>query len=166
MKKLGGCLKSVRLSCSSFSFSFFFVFNNPLSSLLEDRYPCSTSTLNGRSEASSFPFPTFSLSHFMICGAISVMNANTSPRERYSRFSNLHRTREEKDRYVASCLPSIYIFSTAGLPKFSVLKIYSLNSQRLHIPPPRCYAVDAIVTSLDVVYALKRQGRTLYGFGA
>ena len=25
---------------------------------------------------------------------------------------------------------------------------------------------DRTVTSLDVIYALKRQGRTLYGFGA
>jgi histone H4 len=32
-------------------------------------------------------------------------------------------------------------------------------------PSPTLSAKRKTVTSLDVVYALKRQGRTLYGFG-
>ena len=39
------------------------------------------------------------------------------------------------------------------------------KSPRLSCSPTSCDANNA-VTSLDVVYALKRQGRTLYGFGA
>ncbi|KAH8927639.1 hypothetical protein BT69DRAFT_1187537, partial [Atractiella rhizophila] len=47
----------------------------------------------------------------------------------------------------------------------SVLKIFLENVIRDSVTYTE-HAKRKTVTSLDVVYALKRQGRTLYGFGA
>ncbi|KAH9927596.1 histone-fold-containing protein, partial [Fomitopsis serialis] len=48
-----------------------------------------------------------------------------------------------------------------------VLKIF-LENVRAHLPSVTYteHAKRKTVTALDVVYALKRSGRTLYGFGA
>jgi hypothetical protein len=63
---------------------------------------------------------------------------------------------------VTTCSPAILRRRTLAMVATALLHRRGLQP-RPSAPPQ--YAKRKIVTAMDVVYALKRQGRTLYGFG-
>ena len=72
---------------------------------------------------------------------------------------SIHSLRDASPDHQLTCLPSVIYEETRG-----VLKTFLEGVIRDAVTYTE-HAKRKTVTSLDVVYALKRQGRTLYGFG-
>ena len=105
MRKLGGCLRYVRfpLSMSLSRFDITRIRSSSFESIpsfnFDDEESRFGTVLIRKSTSSLFPLPShrFDDLRFILnkCGNVE---ADASPRERYSRFGNLYRTRQEEDR--------------------------------------------------------------------